>query len=930
MATESQTGCVSVQAAPGGYAESACANVARQCDQAIRDCWKQLGLVTKPPSLEIRINDLTIDLSNPTGQVPEAQIDGGVIVAEIASDAFSEPLEVTAVRAALAAEFGIDPMDRFLMVDGLAAYVYMLAQGKTALTAAESALARSPDLAAVVLPNGSRPMVVAALFCHNLFENFGREQIISCLKSAGAAEAGSSWSSAFGQPLLVLFESWVGRLSLGSDKNPFRELFTKAAPLYKSRTKELAALTILILATGLMMQVPAKFGAESVISVIQAPGAVNWSKLGMIAMVLVGSALASFWLSVLRAKIGSQIHRGIAMDLRLQMFSKLQSLSHSFYARSKTGDLGTRFNEDLLQVRSGLEQISSGVTQQVVIGIATGIHLFLINWILALAVLATVGAFSLYYPTIADRLRAVSGTQRAMTGEANSLLQESVSAHAVGKAFCLEGWFTRRMTKALAALDRAEGSLVMLTAVFSGFMAMALSLATVVAFLGAAILAKQGGSGLGDFATLTKFLALVPLLVGPATSLSGVGQAVHSASGSLARVNQILDAPQEIQDSTDSESIEAIGDIVFSGVTFGYEPSRPILSDLSLAISKGEFVAIVGESGSGKSTVTNLLTRFYDPDSGQILVDGHDIRSVRLDSLRSKIGLVFQDTFVFNSTLRENIELGLEAACEEDFLAASRMAEVDAFATKLPSGYETVLGERGSRLSGGQRQRIGLARALIRNPELLILDEATSALDPLTEESVLLTLRGLKGSRTIIMVTHRMESAKLADRVIVMDHGIVVEQGAPDDLMRNGSFFARMTTGGRAAARLEVIRKALSVYHQVPPAYLDQLAGQASDFTYSKGETVVCQGEPADALYVVLSGELTAVLNQGGFEAVVNTFSAGASFGESCLVEGAVRSATVRASTDVVVARISADHLEVARALSNKSPHSRRLPEGQP
>lgn len=912
---EFKSGQVVVKAEPGGYAASIAQSTARQCDQAISACWKILREDGGGETIEIALIDAPVGVGADSQPQPP-KIEGQQVSVVVAADAANEPLEVTAMRAAMCSRYGLQATDHFALTDGLAGMVYLQGQGRSAWVSAETALAVNPEIAALTLPDGSRPLVVGALFTRFLLDNYGSDQVLAALKAAGEGTSDKPWIQGFGQPLALLLESWASR-GLGASKgSPLSDLWNKSAPLYRKRAGQMVSLTALIVGTAVLMQVPAKFGAESVVTVVQNPSGVRPGEIAIIALVLVASALASFYLSVLRAQIGSRIHRGIVYDLRLQMFAKLQRLPHSFYSRAKVGDLSTRFNEDLLQVRSGLEQITSGMTQQLVIGLATGIHLFLVNWVLAIAVLLVVGAFSFYYPTIAGRLRQASGAQRAMTGESSSVVVESASGHAVGKAFLLEPWFLRRLNAALGALDRAEISLVNLTAVFSGFMALALSLATVVAFIGAAILASSRISGMSDLAMLTKFLTLVPMLVGPATALSGIGQAVQSASGSLDRVSQILDAPIEIEDSRDAIELERVGEVAFESVAFGYEPGRTVLDGLTLAIPEGQFVAVVGESGSGKSTLTNLVMRFYDPLSGRVTMDGHDLRSVTLDSLRSRIGLVFQDTFVFNSTLRENILLGLGRVSDGDFRDVCRFACVDGFVQHLDSGYDTVLGERGSRLSGGQRQRIGLARALIRKPDLLVLDEATSALDPVTEASVLAAICQLRGTMSILMITHRMESAKLADRVVVLAGGKVVEDGPPANLLAAGGVFATMSRVSQPDGRVEFVSRSLAGVLKVEAEQLEMLAHGSTDRSLEPGDTVFDRGDPADALYIVLSGAAEVVLEQGGAPVVVNTLLPGQVFGEAVLGTGGVRQATVRAAKPTVLARIDVGLLTVVGAVT--------------
>jgi ABC-type multidrug transport system ATPase subunit len=443
-----------------------------------------------------------------------------------------------------------------------------------------------------------------------------------------------------------------------------------------------------------------------------------------------------------------------------------------------------------------------------------------------------------------------------------------------------------------------------------------ISLATTV---GQVVVLGVGGylvmDGQLTIGTLLAFIGLLPSLFQPIAALSGVAQTVQQASGALDRVSELLDEPVTIDDKPGAVPLDPLAhDLRLDDVTFGYEPGQPVLHDLTLTIPAGANVAFVGPSGSGKSTVVNLLLRFYDPDQGRVLLDGRDLREVTVDSVRRQIGLVFQDTFIFDSTVRENIAIGRPDATDAEVADAARAAQLTSYIDALPAGYDTVLGERGVRMSGGQRQRLAIARALLRDPRILILDEATSALDPHTEAEIQETLAAAATGRTTISITHRLTSATSADRIFVLDQGRLVEEGTHADLVDAAGLYQRLydEQTGRAAPVLEATAT-IAALRRVPlfaSLDADTLASVATRLTrerVAEGAAVVRQGEPGDALYVVARGRLEVLLVVGEEERRVNTLADGDFFGEMALLTGEPRSATVRAVSATELYRLGHD-----------------------
>jgi ATP-binding cassette subfamily B protein len=380
---------------------------------------------------------------------------------------------------------------------------------------------------------------------------------------------------------------------------------------------------------------------------------------------------------------------------------------------------------------------------------------------------------------------------------------------------------------------------------------------------------------------------------------------VQISSGALRRVTELLDEPVTIADKPDAVELPAVdGDITLENVTFAYDRGRPILRNFNLTVPAGANVAVVGASGAGKSTITNLLMRFWDPQEGRILFGDHDIRDVTIASLRGQIGIVFQETFIFDTTVRENIAIGRLTATDEEIVAAAKGAQLESYVQSLPEGYDTVLGEQGIRMSGGQRQRLAIARVLVRDPRVMILDEPTSALDAETEAAILETLRDVVKGRTTISITHRLSLAASADLIYVIDKGQLVEQGPHAELVQAGGLYQKLyetqiqysSRGVVAAALGEDELRTIPLFSSLSPEALKVLAGQLRPERYGPGQDVVHQGALGDRMYVIEDGEVDVIV-QNGRERRLTTLSKNDFFGEQALLSTAPRTATVRTAT---------------------------------
>jgi ATP-binding cassette subfamily B protein len=432
--------------------------------------------------------------------------------------------------------------------------------------------------------------------------------------------------------------------------------------------------------------------------------------------------------------------------------------------------------------------------------------------------------------------------------------------------------------------------------------------------------------------TLLAAIALAPTVLQPISELSQTAQHAQAAAGSMTRIRELLDQVPEIADKPHAAALAAPRrDIVLDEVTLAYGPGRPALDSVSLRIPVGAHVAFVGPSGAGKTSLLNLLLRFWDPTSGRVLIDGNDVRDVTVASLREQFGVILQDTFLFNTTVRANIAFGRPDATDEEIAAAARAAQLHDFIVSLPAGYETVLGDRGVRMSGGQRQRMAIARALLRDPAVLILDEATSALDAGTEADMRRSLAEAGEGRTVISISHRLTSVVSSDVIFVLSAGRLVEQGTHDELLavrglyhqlwaeQNGTAHAEPAPEPDAAPALA----AVPLLAEAPPEALAALARVATRELYGPGTDVTTPDADPNRLLVVLEGELELVGDGRQPPMPAVRLGPGDFLGEISLVRENEPAPTLRAVTPVrllALARrdflaIAVEHPELQRAV---------------
>jgi subfamily B ATP-binding cassette protein MsbA len=508
---------------------------------------------------------------------------------------------------------------------------------------------------------------------------------------------------------------------------------------------------------------------------------------GLIAL-FIAQAFFSFGHNYLIGAVGQRV----LADFRVRLFNHLQGLSVRFFAKRRTGELLSRLTNDIAILQTISTEVPVTLLRQSVMlvgGIAIVVYM---NWRLTGLILLMVPLIVGIARFFGKRLRRISASVQDQLADTTTLMEEMVSSIRMIKSFVQEGYQSSRFRKQVdqtldLALRRVRVSAAFSpTMIFMGFTASIL----VLWYGGAEVI-----SGIITPGEVIAFVLYAVIITGPVGSFARLISQIQEALGATERVFEILDTRPEVTDSPDAVPLPPIqGEVRFHQVSFEYDPGLPVLHQISFSVKPGERVALVGPSGAGKSTLTQLLHRFYDPTEGSIEIDGFDIRKVKLATLYHQIGLVPQETSLLGGTVRESLLFGNPDAGEDEIIAAARVANAHDFVTQLPNGYDTNIGEKGINLSGGQRQRIAIARAILKNPRLLILDEATAFLDNESEAQVTDALENLMQDRTTFIIAHRLTTVQSADRILVLDKGRIVEEGNHRELMNRRGLYSHLYT----------------------------------------------------------------------------------------------------------------------------------------
>ncbi len=480
----------------------------------------------------------------------------------------------------------------------------------------------------------------------------------------------------------------------------------------------------------------------------------------------------------------------VAHDLRVRVYDHLHRLSLTFYDHQQTGPLLSTITSDVATVQN----FASSATLGIVVDLLTIVMMlglmFWLNWDFALIAIGVTPFLLMFVMRFKKSVKNVTHEVRKRQSDIVAVVQQGLESVRVVKAFARQDLEQDRMDSASRAQVDAALKARRVKSLLSPVVTIVVAMCTAIVIWRGAALILAGAMTVG---ALTVFLAYLNKFFKPVQDLAKMTNSIAQAAVGLERIRKILDTDIVIPERADAKPLPACrGEITFERVAFGYDPSEPVLKDVSFTIAPGQLVGIVGTTGGGKSTVVSLIPRFYDPIGGRVLIDGIDLRDLELASLRSKIGYVLQDTVLFHGTIRENIAYGRPNATDEEIVAAAKLANAHQFITEMPHGYDTMVGDRGLTLSGGQRQRIGIARAVIRDTPILILDEPTAALDTESERLVIEGLERLMKGRTVITIAHRLSTIRDANKIIVLKDGVVHEQGTHDELLKLNGVYAEL------------------------------------------------------------------------------------------------------------------------------------------
>jgi subfamily B ATP-binding cassette protein MsbA len=547
---------------------------------------------------------------------------------------------------------------------------------------------------------------------------------------------------------------------------------------------------------------PLKIVIDTVIGNRRQPEWINWllTMLGGAAHkghIAVAAAIATVLIAVVTGAamyavsyFTESLSQSIGNDLRMRLYSHLQELSLAYYDTTRVGTILSTLTSDVQTIQSFASTATLNIVTNTLTVVGMIVVMLLCRWDFTLIAVAVTPLLFLFVLRVNKAVRTAVREVRTHQSDLTAILQEGLQSIQVVQAFGREDHQAAQVRAASINTVTAWLNARRVSSLLSPIVGMAIALCTGLVLWRGSLLILAGTMTVG---ALTVFLAYLAKFFQPIRDLAQMTNTIAQVSVAFERVVALMDTDKVIPETaTPTDPSQLRGEIIFNHVAFGYDPELPVLRDISVTIKPGEMVGIVGATGCGKSTIASLIPRFRDPDAGGITIDGVDVRDYALRKLRAQIGFVLQDTVLLRGTVRDNIGFGRPDATEDEIVEAAKLANAHEFITRMPNGYDSVVGDRGMTLSGGQRQRIGIARALIRDNPILILDEPTAALDAESEHLVVEALERLVAGRTVIAIAHRLSTLRNADKIIVVEDGVVSEDGSHDHLLALDGVYAQL------------------------------------------------------------------------------------------------------------------------------------------